>query len=199
MFPEKSSEYFRRSLRRAFPVLPAMLLTVPLPPPSPPLHGETGKPVPETRPAGVLPALEEAKTRARLLHASLSGALSVMHRDFFRKNESRAIPSESLEDVFKVMEKDWGLSLRWLAGDATVMNVDHKATDAFQKAALLKITAGEPEVITVEKGRMRFAGAIVLQNECLKCHVQERASLEDRFAALEISMPIQSPPPPETP
>lgn len=145
------------------------------------------------------PALEEAQARARLLHSSFGGSLEVMHRDFFRKNESRAIPSASLEDVFRKMEQEWGITLRWLAADATVMNADHTARDEFQKAALLKITKGEKEVMTVENGTLRFAGSIILRNECLKCHVRNRQSLEDRFAALEIRMAIQGAPPPKAP
>ncbi|MDB6136355.1 MAG: signal peptide protein [Verrucomicrobiales bacterium] len=158
--------------------------------------GQSQEPAPAAKP---LPALKEAKTRARLLHTSFSGALSVMHRDFFRKNESRVIPSESLEDVFKVMQQEWGITLRWLAADATVMNVDNKAKDEFQKAAILKITEGQKEVMAVENGMLRFAGTIILRNECLKCHVKDRQSLEDRFAALEIRVPIQSAPPPKVP
>ncbi|MDB6136195.1 MAG: hypothetical protein JWM59_4438 [Verrucomicrobiales bacterium] len=103
------------------------------------------------------PALEEAQTRARLLHSSLGGTLEVMHRDFFRKNGSRAIPSSSLEDVFRKMEQEWGITLRWLASKATIMNADHTARDEFQKAALLKITKGEKEVMGVENGTLRFA------------------------------------------
>ncbi|RYD37415.1 MAG: DUF3365 domain-containing protein [Verrucomicrobiaceae bacterium] len=143
------------------------------------------------------PALEEAQTRARLLHSSLGGTLEVMHRDFFRKNESRAIPSASLEDVFRKIEQEWGITLRWLASEATVMNADHTARDEFQKAALLKITRGEKEVMAVENGTLRFAGSIILRNECLKCHVRNRQSLEDRFAALEIRMAVQGVPPPK--
>lgn len=146
-----------------------------------------------------LPALEEARTRARLLHSSFSATLDAVHRDFFRKNESRVIPSQSLEEVFKTMEKEWGITLRWLAADATVMNTDHKAKDDFQKSALLRITAGEKEVIAVENNVLRFAGSITLRNECLKCHVRDRQSLEDRFSALEIQMAIQSDPPVKAP
>lgn len=125
--------------------------------------------------------------------------MEVMHRDFFRKNESRAIPSASLEDVFRNMEQEWGITLRWLAADATVLNAEHTPRDEFQKAALLKITKGEKEVMAVENGTLRFAGSIVLRNECLKCHVRNRQSLEDRFAALEIRMAIQGAPPPKAP
>ncbi len=151
-------------------------------------HGWAEEEKPRPHP---LPGLAEATMRARLLHTSMEGVLTVMHRDFFRKGESRAIPSKSLEDVFKAMEAQWGVQLRWLASDATAMNVEHEPKDDFQKAALQKITAGEREVVQAGPEVMRFAGAIVLRNECLKCHVQGRTTLEDRFAALEIRIPFK--------
>lgn len=144
----------------------------------------------EPPPAGVV----EARARARLLHAAIHGALSVMHRDFFRKGDNKAIPSESLKDVFKSIAEDHGVELRWLASEQTIMNVDNKASDAWQKLALEKVAAGEKETEVVENGRYRFAGSIPLQNQCLKCHVSDRKSLEDRFAALEISMPLKATP-----
>ena len=146
-------------------------------------------------PSAIAPSEAEAKVRAQLLHAAFRGALEVMHRDFFRKGDSRAIPSESLTDVFKAMSDEWGVTIRWLATDATIMNVDNKAKDAFEVRALKSITGGGKEVSAVENGSFRYAGAIVLENQCLKCHVPDRTSLEDRFAALEICMPVKGPAP----
>ncbi|RYD35372.1 MAG: DUF3365 domain-containing protein [Verrucomicrobiaceae bacterium] len=188
--PPEGLPFYPMPVLSKLPVILAFASVVAVP------TGQSQEPAPA---AESLPALEEAKMRARLLHTSFSGALSVMHRDFFRKNESRVIPSESLEDVFKVMRQEWGITLRWLAADATVMNVDNKAKDEFQKAAILKITEGEKEVMAVENGMLRFAGTIILRNECLKCHVKDRQSLENRFAALEIRVPVQSAPPPKVP
>ena len=140
-----------------------------------------------------MPTLEEAKARAQLLHAAIDGSLRVMHRDFFHKGDSKANPSESLKDVFKSMAEAWGVTIRWLASEETIMNRDNKAIDAFQQKALEKITTGSHEYSKFEEGKFRFAGVIVLQNQCLKCHVSDRRSLEDRFAALEISMPAKPP------
>jgi len=146
------------------------------------------------------PAPGEARVRARLLHAALDGALRVMHRDFFRKGgDSKIIPSQSLEDVFRGMEKTHGVTLRWLAAEETVMNEVHRAADAFQKRALKALAGGEKEISSVESGVLRYAGVIVLQNQCLKCHVPQRTSLEDRFSALEISMPVKVAPEPDKP
>ncbi len=139
----------------------------------------------------ILPTVSEARARAQILHAAFDGVLRIMHRDFFRKGESKAIPSESLKDVFKAMAEAQGITIRWLASAETVMNVDSKATDAFEEQALKTIMAGSKMVDTVEQGRFRFVGAIALQNACLKCHLSNRTSLEDRFAGLEISLPVQ--------
>jgi Protein of unknown function (DUF3365) len=143
-------------------------------------------------PATALPTIEEATARARLLHAAFDGVLRVMHRDFFRKGESKAIPSESLKDVFKTMAEENGVALRWLASEETIMNVDNKAQDEFDEKALKAVKSGGKEFSAVEKDTLRYAGVIVLQNQCLKCHVPERKTLEDRFAALEISMPVKA-------
>ena len=146
----------------------------------------TGPPAP-----GVAPTREEALVRAQLLHAALDGALQVMHRDFFRKGESRAIPSESLKDVFKTMAEQWGVTLRWLATEETIMNVENKALDTFETGALLALATGKKEVSAVEGRTFRYAGPVMIRNECLKCHVPHRTTLEDRFAALSISMPVE--------
>ena len=142
-------------------------------------------------PSAPLPGEAEARVRAQLLHAAFDGVLRVMHRDFFRKGDSKAIPSESLKDVFKTMAEEQGVSIRWLASEETVMNVNNKPEDEFQKRALKAITGGEKEVTAVEKDRFRYAGVIVLQNQCLKCHVPDRTNLNDRFAALEITMQVK--------
>ena len=152
-------------------------------------------PAPAKSNAAALPAVDEAVARARLLHAAFDGVLRVMHRDFFRKGDNKAIPSESLKDVFKTMAEENGVALRWLASEETIMNVDNKAQDAFDEAALKAVKSGQKDYQAVEKDTLRYAGVIVLENQCLKCHVPERKSLEDRFAALEILIPVKSPAP----
>jgi hypothetical protein len=176
------------SFRRVTAVLASLVLTA----------AAAGAGDPPVVPAPA-PSVEEAGARARLLHASFRGALEVMHRDFFRKGESKAIPSESLQDVFTAMAAGFGVSVRWLASEETVMNVDHKARDAFGERALKALASGAKELLVVEDGRLRYAGAIVLHNQCLKCHVANRTSLEDRLAAIEITMPVKPAAPPSTP
>ena len=44
--------------------------------------------------------------------------------------------------------------------------------------------------MTEESGRLRYAGVIVLENKCLKCHLQHRTSVEPRAAGLAITVPF---------
>lgn len=134
---------------------------------------------------------EEARGRARWMHEALHGALQVMHRDFFGDGEEGlSLPSQSLEDVFLQMAAAWGVELRWLGVNAT-KDVDHNPQDNFEKDAAKAIAAGELEYYAVERGKFRYVGMIRLQNECLKCHVPRRTSLEDRFAGLALIMPMK--------
>ncbi|MEX0794646.1 MAG: DUF3365 domain-containing protein [Pirellulaceae bacterium] len=135
-------------------------------------------------------AISEAKGRARLLHEAMHGALQVMHRDLFDEDESRSIPSRSLEDVFKGVEHKHGVSLRWLVVNADAMNVDNNPRDDFEKQAAKVLAKGEPFYEAVEENKYRFAGPVRLSSTCLKCHVPFRKSLEDRMAGLTISIPV---------
>jgi len=88
------------------------------------VRGADDQPAP---PAAVVPAtVQEARTRARMLHETIHGALQVMHRDFFDPTQRLSIPSRSLEDVFKELERLWQVNVHWLAVNAEPMNVDHK-------------------------------------------------------------------------
>lgn len=136
-------------------------------------------------------AVAEAKVRAQLMHETIHGALQVMHRDFFREEDRSRIPSESLEGVFAELEKTWQVKVRWLAVNAKPMNIDHKPADAFERKAASKIAEGEEMYDASEGETYRYAGAITLGNACLKCHVPDRTSLEDRKAALVITMPLR--------
>ena len=133
----------------------------------------------------------EARVRAQLMHETIHGALQVMHRDFFREEDRSRIPSASLEGVFAELEKTWQVKVRWLAVNAKPMSIDHKPADAFERKAASKIEGGEEMYDTTEGETYRYAGAITLGNACLKCHVPDRTSLEDRKAALVITMPLR--------
>jgi Protein of unknown function (DUF3365) len=144
------------------------------------------KPEPQNLPRTV----EEARGRARWVHEIIHGALQVMHRDFFDEDAvERSLPSQSLDDVFSEMARTYSVEIRWLGGNAT-KGKDHFPKDAFEEAAVAALIAGKPEYEALENGRYRFAGPIRMQNQCLKCHVRDRKSLEDRVAGLAISFPL---------
>jgi hypothetical protein len=133
----------------------------------------------------------EARLRAQLLHETIHGALQVMHRDFFREGDRLSIPSASLEDVFRELERSWQVKVSWMSVNAKAMNIDHLPEGTFQNDAAKAITAGAEMFEAVENDGYRYAGAISLGNGCLKCHVPERQSLETRKAALLIAMPLK--------
>lgn len=137
-----------------------------------------------TRPGTV----EEARGRARLLHESFHGALQVMHRDFFDPDDRDRIPSATLEDVFDALARQFDVRLHWLGVNARTMDVDHEPQDQFEEDAVAALASGHGEFERVENGLYRFAGAIELHNQCLKCHVPMRTSLQNRTAGLVISM-----------
>ncbi|MBP6785563.1 MAG: hypothetical protein KA152_17345 [Verrucomicrobiales bacterium] len=138
-----------------------------------------------------LPAtVEEARGRARWLHEGFRGALLVMHRDFFEENDPGALPSQSLDDVFDEMARSWSVEINWLGINAT-KGVDHYPNDRFEEAAAAALESGKTEYEVVENGQYRYVGVIPMQNQCLKCHVRNRTSLEDRLAGLSISFPLK--------
>lgn len=137
---------------------------------------------------------DEARGRARWMHETIHGSLQVMHRDFFGTGEDDlSLPSQSLEDVFEQMAESWGVGIRWLGVNAT-KGSDHEPGDKFEEDAAKAIKAGESEYYAVERGKFRYVGMIRLQNECLKCHVPHRTTLEDRFAGLSLTIPLKSTP-----
>ena len=132
----------------------------------------------------------EARSRALLLHEMANGALQVMHRDFFDDENPHAIPSASLEDVFIEMEKSFDVQLKWLTVNTDVVNFANQAKSDFEKNAVKSLSKERPFVEEVGADRYQFAGSIRLGSQCLKCHVKIRTSVEDRMAALVISMPL---------
>lgn len=139
-----------------------------------------------------LPATaDEARVRARILHETIHGSLQVMHRDFFREDESITIPSHSLEDVFKELERGHGIKIRWLAVNAKAMNIDNEAKTDFEKEAVKVLSDGNPEYDQIKDNRFHYAGSIRLASQCLKCHLPQRTSNKDRTAGLVISMSLK--------
>jgi hypothetical protein len=133
----------------------------------------------------------EARLRSRLLHEAIHGALQVMHRDYFGDGGRRLpIPSDSLRDVFSELEETWKVKVRWLAVNAKVMNPRNRPQSEFDESAVKAITDGAEMFEATSGGVYQYAGKINLGNQCLKCHVPQRTSLEDRKAAVVITMPL---------
>lgn len=136
--------------------------------------------------------VEEARSRAKLLHETIRGALQVMHRDFFDDEEPDAIPSASMQDVFDELSHSYQLKAKWLVVETDVVNVDHKPSDDFERAAVKALADGQTFFEAVEAEQYRSAGAIRLGSQCLKCHLTMRKSTEARTAGLLISMPLKN-------
>jgi hypothetical protein len=156
------------------------------------IHVSVGEEVAERPPTVALDpptSPGEARARARLLHEVVHGALQVVHRDFFDEEDIRAIPSASLEDVFKEMSRSYGVEIKWLNVNTDEVNVDHQPATEFEKGAAKKLAAGEPFAEAIESDAYHFAGPIRLASQCLKCHLKTRTSTADRTAGLVISMP----------
>lgn len=135
-------------------------------------------------------SVAEARGRAQLLHEMIHGSLQVMHRDFFDEDDALAIPSASLEDVFREMSRSFHVEIKWLNVNTDVVNVDHQPEDDFEKSAAKHLARGEEYFESESADRYRFAGPIRLRSQCLKCHVKDRRSTDDRTAGLVISMPL---------
>ncbi|MCB1079455.1 MAG: DUF3365 domain-containing protein [Verrucomicrobiae bacterium] len=179
---------------RYLPSLTAALLALTIgwavPEPTPANESDKPKP-PSDQALADLPSTEaEARGRARLLNETIHGTLQVIHRDFFGTDEELSLPSQSLKDVFKELERQFAVQVRWIGVNAT-KSKDHEPKDPFEKAAAAALLKGDKEYEAMEGNLYRHVGAIKIQNECLKCHVPFRTTLEDRVAGLGIYIPLK--------
>lgn len=134
-------------------------------------------------------SLETARGQARLLHETVHVTLQVVHRDYYRTDEGLIIPARSLEAVFDQLARDGHVQMRWLAVNTPAMNVDHRARGGFEQDAVKALGSGKDAYELAEPGVYRFAGAITLHSQCLKCHLPNRTSTEPRTAGLVITIP----------
>jgi hypothetical protein len=135
--------------------------------------------------------LEEARSRARLLHETMHATLHIVHLRYYREDEALPLPAHTLKTVFRELDSRQNVKFHWLVVEGQAMNKDHKPRDEFEKNAAKALAEGKDEFELVENGVYRRAGPITLSGECLKCHVPDRTSLEDRSAGLVIRMPIE--------
>jgi hypothetical protein len=143
-----------------------------------------------TAPRADRPTLDEARSRAALLHDALHATLTTVHHEYYREDEGLTIPAATLKNVFAELESRHGAKLRWLAVNAQAMNTDHQAKDEFERQAVKSLTAGKPFHEAVADGQYRRAAPIILTNDCLKCHLPNRTSTAARKAALVITQEL---------
>ncbi len=136
-------------------------------------------------------SVQEARGRARLLQETIHATLQIVHREYFREDEHLTIPSRTMKRVFRELKRRCNVDLHWVVINAQAMDVDHKPRNDFEKKAAAAIASGKSEYEQVSDGVYRHVGAITLASECLKCHLPNRTSTEDRAAGLVITMPIK--------
>ncbi len=136
------------------------------------------------------PTLEEARRQAEILHNAMHATLQVVHHQYYREDQGLPLPAGIMKDVFAELKSEQQIELRWLAVEGQAMNTDHKPQNDFEQAAVKALKAGEREYAAITDGIYRRAGPITLTNHCLKCHVPDRKSTEDRTAGLIIAIPI---------
>lgn len=143
-----------------------------------------------TAPPEVFRDVQEARREAEVLHDAIHRSLHVIHNRYYREDEGLPLPAAIFREIFSDLERERNVNLRWLAVDGQAMNTDHKAKRKFEQDAVRALQAGRGSHEQVEDGVYRRAAAITLSNDCLKCHVPDRKSTEDRTAGLIIAIPL---------
>jgi len=134
---------------------------------------------------------EQAVAEAALLQDAMHTILQVVHHRYYKEDEGLVIPAATMREVFEELERDHHVKLRWLVVEGQAMNAEHIARDEFEKAAVQALLAGEKKFESFENGVYRRAGPVTLSNVCLKCHIPDRRSTEDRTAGLIVTIPLR--------
>jgi hypothetical protein len=134
--------------------------------------------------------VEEARRQAALLHTAMHSALQLTHHRFYKEDEGLPIPAAVVREMFDDVHADHAARLRWLVVEGQAMNTDHQARTPFEHAAVAALKSGQGEYEETTDGVYRRAASIRLQNACLKCHVPDRKSTEDRTAGLIVAIPV---------
>ncbi len=136
--------------------------------------------------------VSQARRQAEILHSTLHSSLRVIHDRYYREDEALPIPAAIFGEVFKDVETEQHVKLRWLAVEGLAMNSDHKPADEFERQAAEKLKAGERFHEIIANGLYRRAAPITLSGHCLKCHMPDRRSTRDRVAGLIIAIPVNA-------
>jgi hypothetical protein len=132
----------------------------------------------------------QARRQAEILHTSIHSTLRVVHDRYYREDEGLPIPAAIMGDVFKELESEQNVKLRWLAVEGLAMNTDHLPQDTFETEAVKSLKSGKSFHELSENGLYRRAAPITLNSHCLKCHMPDRKSTRDRTAGLIIAIPV---------
>ena len=135
----------------------------------------------------------EARRQAELLHAAFHLTLQEIHHEYYRSDQAMTVPAVTMKKIFRELEEQHHLKIRWLAINAQAMNIEHQPQAGFESDAVKAITQGEEQFELVDEGVYHHVRAIALQSECLKCHLPNRTSNKTRLAGLSISIPLSSP------
>lgn len=133
---------------------------------------------------------QQARRQSEILHTSIHATLRVVHDRYYREDEGLPIPAAIMGDVFKELETEQNVKLRWLAVEGLAMNTDHLPQDSFETEAVRLLKSGKPFHEQSENGLYRRAAPIRLSSHCLKCHMPDRKSTNDRTAGLIITVPV---------
>ena len=157
-----------------------------------PVHSQDsdGKLPPAHSADSVTTTVNEARRQAEILHSTLHSSLRVIHDRYYTEDEGLPIPAAILGEVFKDVEAEQKVKLRWLAVEGLAMNSDHRPADEFERQAADKLKSGERSHENTADGIYRRAAPITLSSHCLKCHMPDRKSTRDRVAGLIISIPV---------
>ena len=138
-----------------------------------------------------VPSAAPERRTAELLHETFEATLHAVHHYYYREDEALTIPGVAMKDVFRELADRRGVGVRWLAVNGQAMNVAHLPQNDFERNAVKAIGEGQETYDETKDGVYRYAGMICLTNECLKCHVPNRKSTENRAAGIVITIPVQ--------
>lgn len=132
-----------------------------------------------------------ARERAKLMHDIYDATLEVMHRHFFRREQS-VLPARAMEDIFTDMARQSSIQTRWIAVNTKAMSINHEPETDFEKQAAKEITAGKESFELVAEGYYQRAGRISLGGGCLSCHSNQFSppSASAKYAGLVIRIPV---------
>jgi len=133
----------------------------------------------------------QARRQAEILHTSIHAMLQTVHDRYYREDEGLPIPAAIMGDVFKQIETEQEVKLRWLAVEGLAMNTDHLPQDDFETDAVRLLKSGKTSHELSTDGLYRRAAPITLSSHCLKCHMPDRKSTADRKAGLIISIAVE--------